>query len=416
MSTSEAKFGALVNPGGISTSYRFEYDTREYREGEAPHGQTTPFPEGSVGEGVTSHVVWAAASGLAPGTTYHYRVVAANEVGTVAGPDQTFTTKTAAQAACPNEQLRGGFSARLPDCRAYELVTPPTKNSVQFDKTGASRQVAPEGDRISFNSNEPLPGALAGGLNYLATRGEDGWTSESMLPLQSYSAMFCGEAGGVSYSHDMAKAVVSVGRADRASSPSDQGGEEGLCGGEGVQVVSGEPLGYENLLLRDHAETYRLINALPPGVAPADAHFQGASADLSRVVFSEQAQLTPNAPVSVEDLFEWDEGVLHLVTFLPNGTPVTGSLVGPPEGLESDRHAVSADGARIFFTAGGDLYVRMNGSSTAQIDASQTGAVGGRRHVLGRERRRLTGALQRRSLRGSDQRHGAGQRSEPLRV
>ena len=63
-----------------------------------------------------SRAVWASANGLAPGTTYQYRVVATNEVGTAYGEDQTFTTLTAAQAACPNEQMRGGFSevARLP--------------------------------------------------------------------------------------------------------------------------------------------------------------------------------------------------------------------------------------------------------------------------------------------------------------
>lgn len=31
-------------------------------------------------------------TGLLPGTTYYYRVVAINEDGTVYGPDQTFTT------------------------------------------------------------------------------------------------------------------------------------------------------------------------------------------------------------------------------------------------------------------------------------------------------------------------------------
>ena len=135
VTTSEAKLGALVDPGGIPTTYRFEYDTREYREGEAPHGQSAPFPEGSVGEGLTARAVWAAASGLEPGTTYHYRVVATNELAPagVAGPDQTFTTLTAAQAACPNEAFRGGFSGVLPDCRAYELVTPATKTSVQIE-------------------------------------------------------------------------------------------------------------------------------------------------------------------------------------------------------------------------------------------------------------------------------------------
>ena len=83
---SEAKLGALVNPGGIQTSYRFEYDTREYRKAKRLTGRSTPFPEGSVGEGVESHAVWASANGLAPGTTYHYRVVASNELGTAVRP------------------------------------------------------------------------------------------------------------------------------------------------------------------------------------------------------------------------------------------------------------------------------------------------------------------------------------------
>ncbi len=129
---SEAKLGALVNPGGIETTYRFEYGTT------TEYGSSTPFPEGSVGEGVESHAVWASANGLAPGSTYHYRIVATNELGTIYGPDQTFTTLSAEQAACPNEQLRGGFSGKLPDCRAYELVTPPVTSGSQFDGSSST--------------------------------------------------------------------------------------------------------------------------------------------------------------------------------------------------------------------------------------------------------------------------------------
>jgi hypothetical protein len=386
VTTSEAKLGALVNPGGAATSYRFEYDTREYREGEAPHGQSTPLPEGSVGEGVTPRAVWAAASGLAPGTTYHYRVVATNELapGGVAGPDQTFTTETAEQAACPkNERFRGGFSAKLPDCRAYELVTPPVENSSQ--PTSAS-SVAPDGNAIQFETREPLPGAPSGGYDYVATRDQVAgrWSSEDLIPLESYSGILCSEKSDNSsveaYSDGpIARAVVSVGAFTRASN--GEPGKKGLyesCNAEGLQVVSGEPIGYKNLLAREKSTgAYQLINAPDQGatVPPADAHFKGGSADLSHVVFTEMAPLVQDAPYGVENLFEWDEGALRLLTVLPTGTPATGSLAA--EGADqSVRHPISADGSHILFTSGGDLYDRIDGNSTVQIDKKQAGAAG----------------------------------------
>lgn len=362
---SEVKLGALVNPGGIQTTYRFEYDTREYKEGEAPHGQSVPFPEGSVGEGLTSDTVWAAASGLAPGTTYHYRVVATSELAPagVAGPDETFTTLTAKEAECENEQLRGGFSDRLPDCRAYELVTPSTKTSVQI---GGGTSAA-DGDAVSFSTKEPLPGAPTGGETYLATRGVSGWTSEDMIPLESYTGVTCEQklSGVSAYSEELSKALVVYGRASRSSEPDSGLGTE--CNAEGLQVTSGEPVGYENLLLRDNATgSYQLVNATPPGVTPADAHFQGASADLSHIIFSELAPLTPGAPAGGENLYEWDEGVLRLLT-------AEGALAKASNGSQ----AISTDGSRIVFTSGGGLYLRVDGSSTVQVDASQTGGTGG---------------------------------------
>ena len=144
-----------------------------------------PFPEGSVGEGLTSHTVWAAASGLAPGTTYHYRVVATNELGPagVVGEDQTFTTETAAQAACPNERSAAGSPAVLPDCRAYELVTPRDQD-LRADRR---RRASCRRQRVRVSTHEPLPGAPTGGNSYVATRGAGGWSSEDMIPLESYT-------------------------------------------------------------------------------------------------------------------------------------------------------------------------------------------------------------------------------------
>ena len=329
------KLGALVDPGGIAASYRFEYLSeaafqadKESFSGPEQAG-SVPFPEGSVGEGLASRAVWAAASGLAPGTTYHYRVVATNEVGMAVGVIQTFRTETAEQAACPNDALRGGFSSRLPDCRAYELVTLPTTTSVQVRSGGGPPSA--DGNSIPFVTYEPLPEEPTGG-SYVAraARGEDAWKSEDLIPLEAYTGdrMHQHSTEAVAFSTGLSRALISFGRDSRASEPGGSPLEKQECNAEGVQVVSGEPVGYQNLLMRDNATgTYQLVNAPPPGVTPADANFKGALGDLSHSSSSEQAPLTSNAPHGVEDLYEWDEGALRLLTVLPDGSPTQGSLV-----------------------------------------------------------------------------------------
>ncbi len=362
--TSEAKLGALADPGGIPTTYRFEYGTT------SAYGHSTPFPEGSGGEGLSAHTIWAAVSGLAPGTIYHYRVVVTNELGTAVGPDQTFTTLTAAQVACPNEEFRGGSSARLPDCRAYELVTAPTKSSVEARGGGVS---AAGGDAVSFAVNDPLPGAPSGNYHeYLATRGAGGWSSQDLRPLESYSETTCDSPDPASiFSAEFSTSVIEYGHSTRASEPTGGQLERYTCNAEGLQVVPGEPVGYQNLLVRDNATgAYRLVNAPPPGVTPSDATLRGASADLSHVLFSEEAPLAQGAAYGVENLYEWDEGVVRLLTVLPDGQAAQGGL---PE-ARGGNNEISAEGSHILFTYGGALYDRIDGQRTVQVDESQGGS------------------------------------------
>jgi hypothetical protein len=374
---SETKLGALVNPGGIQATYRFEYGPT------SAYGSSTPFPEGSVGEGLESHAVWASASGLEAGMVYHYRVVASSELGTVYGPDQTFTTLNAGQAACPNEPLRSGFSARLPDCRAYELVTPPVTTSSQFDarpNTVYSSTAAADGEALTLYTQEPRPGAPAAGEEYVATRGADGWLAEDIMPLESYDGVGCMEYQPVfAYSEQLAREVMLSGGGSRASASGGSHEDPESCNPEGRQVVSGEPVGYENLLVRDNATgTYRLVNVTPSGVTPADAHFQAASADLSHVIFTETSPLAEGARYGVENLYEWDEGALRLVSVLPDGTAVPGSLAAKA-GTPEHEGVVSSDGSHVLFTYGGALYDRIDGQRTVQVDESQggSGASGG---------------------------------------
>ncbi len=86
----EAKLSATIFPDslpGNETTYHFEYgETTSY-------GTSVPLsPEDEIGVGDDPVPVTVALSGLKVGTTYHYRVVASNELGSTASPDQTFTT------------------------------------------------------------------------------------------------------------------------------------------------------------------------------------------------------------------------------------------------------------------------------------------------------------------------------------
>jgi WD40-like Beta Propeller Repeat len=68
-----------VNPEGFAvTSCVFEYDTREYKEGEGAHGTSVPCSPASLGEGSSPVPVSAHLSGLKPETRYDYRLVAEN--------------------------------------------------------------------------------------------------------------------------------------------------------------------------------------------------------------------------------------------------------------------------------------------------------------------------------------------------
>ncbi|HWY90168.1 MAG TPA: hypothetical protein VNY31_05795 [Solirubrobacteraceae bacterium] len=76
-------FGS-VNPHGLITNYVFQYGTT------SGYGGQTPLAP--AGNGTISIRLSQSVAGLAPGTTYHYRIVAASSAGTANGHDRTFKT------------------------------------------------------------------------------------------------------------------------------------------------------------------------------------------------------------------------------------------------------------------------------------------------------------------------------------
>jgi plastocyanin len=79
--------GTVDADEGEASEYSFEYGT------SAAYGQSTG--SASLPADRVNRPVAATLTGLAPGTEYHYRLVAHNDLGPAAGEDRTFTTASA---------------------------------------------------------------------------------------------------------------------------------------------------------------------------------------------------------------------------------------------------------------------------------------------------------------------------------
>ncbi len=105
-----AKLNAIVNPDGSTVSEcELEYGTT------ASYGSSAPCSP-SPGSGEHAVTVSGSVVGLAPATTYHFRIMATNAVGTAFGSDQTFTTLsplTITTASLAEGQVGSGYAQTL---------------------------------------------------------------------------------------------------------------------------------------------------------------------------------------------------------------------------------------------------------------------------------------------------------------
>jgi hypothetical protein len=377
-----ATLNATVNPGGAETKYRFEYGPAA-----GSYDVSVPVPDGEIAAGVTPVSVDALATPLQPGTTYHYRILTSNTqspAGGTPGRDQTFTTPAepgSAPETCPNAQARTEqpYGQALPDCRAYELVSPLDKGDLSAEAVDSRASVSdepsgPEAAAVAYVSrgsfSEPGQTEPQGSRKenrYLARREADGWSTQSLTPSSTAR-----EAQRVAFAELLFTPDLST----------------GLLASEDTPLVKdGELAGYDNLyvanLTSSPASYQTVTNVNPPGTQPYEnatgaytPQAVGVSTDLSHVFFQLHANLTANAEGNVEHVYDWTGGKLSLVDVPPMGTMFEhGAAAGAPgnfyEPEDGDTwHAVSANGLRVFFTAGeelggqpsaaGQLYVREN--------------------------------------------------------
>lgn len=313
----EATLRARINPHfWPDTRYYVEYGTAPCSLGgcdrQQPAAPGSLLTRDAVDGAVTTGSVFL--GGLAPGTTYHFRFVAESGGGGpvrgvggteaedgVEGSFRTAAIGSDTDDGCANQALRYGASAKLPDCRAYELVTPLEKNNGDValnPEASESRanfvQAAEDGSRMTFTSSTAFADPEGGWLSnqYLAERLPGaGWGTRAISPPRD-SRSFYPNVGSALFPF-------------KAFSPS-------LCSGWVVtanegSLGSGAPPGVPNLYRRDlcgPAGDELLTSTPPPGFGGEVESIlfpepQGASEDELHTAFRVDAALavTPGDPV-----------------------------------------------------------------------------------------------------------------------
>jgi hypothetical protein len=302
-----------VNPHGLQTSYHFDYGTT------AAYGSR--FPAGGdlvAGKGQVVREIARGVSGLQPGTTYHFRLAATNSLSTVNGDDHTFTTDAAGTPV-----------------RGYEMVSPVDNGGVGVGDALNGVKARADGNAVVYSVDKaPYPDTGGAPLDpkALGTRGEDGWSSESLdvptthdsTPQQQILKTV------VATSEDLRKTLVASLRSL---------GGQGIEGNGNLYVYDTQTALYTLVATSADPEFFnRLSGTVSHGAVV------GVASDLSTVAFVTTSVLTPDA-VGDNKVYVWSasEGLRFAgVNFLFYADP-------------SLRRAnqVSADGARVYLDGNG---------------------------------------------------------------
>jgi len=301
---------------------------------------------------------------------------------------------TPAQAgACPNGALRSGPSEHLPDCRAYEQVSPVEKSggdavTVQplFPAQSSACEAGEPCSIAYMNAASAFDGAQGNELPnaYVATRDPAGWQTTPLTPPTLQPPANGPAEVGYAFSPDLSQAVLRV--------PLQR-------------LTENAPAGVYNLFLREAGGGYALVTALAPPEPPQAGcggcfavqdvpAFAGASSDFTHVIFEANDSLVAGAPgEGVDNLYESVDEQVRLVGVLPDGhIASTGETAGAgihpteePAGVID--HAISQDGSHVLFEAEADggepdaqqkdkteLYDRIDGASTVEVSVPGPGA------------------------------------------
>jgi len=278
---------------------------------------------------------------------------------------------TAAEAeSCPNEAIRANAEARLPDCRAYELVTPSDSNGRMLEMissftvgvpwdlfpTELGSPVKSSFGYLAYASALSEPGGGSGVFDvYRAERSDSGWTTKERLSRSSSDIVWT-LPGGIS--------------SDHGYTFSNDHRIDYLRGPDGSYELTG--------LGRLNDEPYARGRYISPGgthVLFTTGKYEGVrrvetqSAWCREATVCEVLPLESNSPqAGTGAVYDRSaDGPTHVVSLLP------GDAI-PAPGQQAFYIGASRDATSVAFEIAGTLYVRAdNGSEDERTEEVASG-------------------------------------------
>jgi hypothetical protein len=374
VTASEAELRAKINPHFWNdTTFHLEYGTAPCWEGGCQSTEETRLSAKIAGSPLTSPGVIL--EGLQAGTIYHYRFAAKSSGGgPVVGPDTTFVTyRGPEEPSCPeNETFRTGPSAILPDCRAFEMVSPLDKEGgdiVALASEGALtpsvlNQSSEDGERIAYGSYRSFGGAESAPWTsqYIAARHEgEGWVSHPISPPRSQAIIPIAQQANPefqAFSPDLCQGWFGT-FAEPPLAPEAPAGSDDLyrrtdeeCGGPAFEALNRTPIA--------NGGSFRL-------------GLQGISSDGATAIFNANLPVAEGGSAGEgvnSQLYGFRSGEERFLCVLPSGRPFAGECTAgsSPRSTtngQSDRisNALSANGKLVYWSpigGTGRVYLREN--------------------------------------------------------
>ena len=350
VSSSSVTLSAAAGSYGAPLTYRFEY------------GATASYGSSTQSTPVGSSYATAIVSELLPVHLYHFRIAVESELGTVYGPDATFTTRP---LTTPSQTLADG--------RGYEKVSPNSNgegNVIQDEPEPLATEggwtehpfvVSSDGGAVAYMGDPSEHGGTGqegggAGNQYVARRAESGWVAQNVEPPSGEKKEHPEYQG---FSPDLSVGFVE----DNSLTPL----AEGAPGGKFTAIYA---------KTFSTGSYYSLLRSTPPdrsatefGPGAVVSAYAGSSANLGHGLFMANDALTPNAidgGSEENNLYDTRGGTTTLVNVLPDGSTEPNAVFGGPGLREESQpvlaHDVAEDGSRIFWTDLNThaLYVREN--------------------------------------------------------